>query len=300
MPGGLKKVARELLTSLPVVSHLFYKWYRYRSGMNDKVLRSHIQHCGHTIDLRCGNNESLPVATVREMEFLLREAGRRNLAIDEPLRWAIEQFARARYGLRIEPMESAGESGGLGGGSADQAVLARVIRERRSVRNWTAEGVDFNDIRDSIDVAKWAPSSCNRQLWHVLLIQREEEKEAISGYFPNVFYVKAPLLALVLMETSGYGQSDRHFVYLDGGAFIQNLLLILHAKGYGACWLGFKGWDCMGNVHFPAEKRDAFYAHFGLTPNLVPISMIAVGKPAKVPQAPPRQGLDQIVLRDKA
>ena len=100
------------------------------------------------------------------------------------------------------------------------------------------------------------------------------------------------------MDVSPYGAGERHLAYLDAAAFIQNLLLMLHAKGYGACWLGFKGWDCMGNVHFPAEHRDAFYAHFGLATNLVPISVIAVGRPANVPQAPPRQGLDQIVLSD--
>jgi nitroreductase len=146
-------------------------------------------------------------------------------------------------------------------------------------------------------MARWAPSSCNRQLWQTLVIQDPEEKDFLKHTFPNTFYAKAPVVIVVVMKTGNYGLDERHFVYLDGGAFIQNLLLALHAKGYGACWVGFRAWDASGNVYFPRERYEEFHERFKLEKDQVPISLIAVGRPAVAPVPPPRQGLEQILIR---
>jgi nitroreductase len=50
------------------------------------------------------------------------------------------------------------------------------------------------------------------------------------------------------------------------------------------------------NITTP-EKRAALESRFGLSRDQVPISLIAVGRPAAAPAAPPRQGIEQIVIR---
>jgi nitroreductase len=231
------------------------------------------------------------------MEFLVGEARHRHMPADEPIRWGLELLAMAKYGLRPAP-EGSGLPPVAGRCvSAQEAVLAAVIRERRSVRKWTTEPVNMDDVVAAIDVARWAPSSCNRQLWQTILITQREDVEFVSGYFDGTFYRQAPLLILVLMNAGLYSDCEKHFAYLDGAAFIQNLLLVLHARGYGACWLGFTGWNSTGRVFAAPERYEAFYEHFGLRKDQVPISMVAVGRPLTAPKAPPRQGIDSIVLK---
>jgi nitroreductase len=294
---GVKKVAKWALTSAPLLSTLYYRYRLRKSPLDDKLLRGKMQHVAHGIDLRIGQGRKVPMADIRELRFLLATMGRRGMEADGPTAWAANLLAMAEHGLRPKEAAPPRPPGAVSVAAEVPAVpLARAIMERRSVRNWTADPVDLEDLRRSIDVAKWAPSSCNRQLWQTLIVQDAAGKEFLARYFPNRFYLEAPVLVVVLMKTGLYGQGEKHFACLDGGAFIQNLLLVLHAKGYGACWIGFKGWDCAGNVFVDRGNYEKFYEHFGLDKELLPISMIAVGRPAAVPPAPPRQDIQNIVI----
>jgi len=298
MPGNLKRMIRDWLGSWPLVNRVFYRFYRYRDGLDEKALRGLIQQRGHSLDLRLGSGSAVPPELIKDLEFLLREARRRNLRADDPMRWALGLLGMARYGLGPASAESAAPAGGGPAAPGGPPMgLAEAIRNRRSVRKYTAEAVDAEDIVSAIDLAKWAPSSCNRQLWQAVLLQKKEDVEFISRYFSGTFHARAGLLILVVMNAGAYGDGEKHFAYLDGGAFIQNLLLVLHAKGYGACWLGFEGWDTAGRVFTTPEKRAALESRFGLSRDQVPVSLIAVGRPAAAPAAPPRQGIEQIVIR---
>ncbi|MCX5653867.1 MAG: nitroreductase family protein [Planctomycetota bacterium] len=297
MRSTLKNIIAGQLGSLPGVSRLFYRYYVYRVPLDEKGLRGLIQKRGHSIDLRLGSGEGIPRSLIKNLEFLFREVRRRNMLVDEPLRWALELLAMAKCGLRPAPEAVAPPPRAGCGALPEETALAAVIRGRRSVRQWSSEPVNADEIIAAIDVAKWAPSSCNRQVWQALLIERADDVTFLRDYFAGAFYAQAPLLVLVLAKTALYGPSERHFAYLDGAAFIQNLLLVLHAKGYGACWLGFTGWNSLGGVLVAEEKVRVFYEYFNLTRDQVPVSLVAVGRPASTPKAPPRQGIDNIVLR---
>lgn len=293
---NLKNGIAQQLTSLPIVSTLFYKYYVYRTALDEKLLRGKIQYLGHCIDLHITTGSKVPMPVIRELQFLLRETFKKQLPLDGPMLWSIELLLRAKYGLR--PVINKASTGPVCGGADTKAHLIDVIMNRRSVRKWTSEPTDLDDIEKAIEVARWAPSSCNKQPWQTLIIAKKEDIEFISEYFPGNFYTRAPVLLLIVMNKSLYGFSEKHFAYLDGGAFIQNLLLTLHANGYGACWLGFKGWDSADNLFVESEKYHDFYEHFKLNKNQVPISMVALGRPAMQPKAPPRQDLSNIIIRD--
>ncbi|MCK4375441.1 MAG: hypothetical protein KAX19_08935, partial [Candidatus Brocadiae bacterium] len=68
--------------------------------------------------------------------------------------------------------------------------------------------------------------------------------------------------------------------------------------GYGACWVGFKRWNTFGGKFIDPAVYEKFYKHFGLEKDKVPVSLIAVGRPALIPKAPPRQGLEQIIISE--
>lgn len=296
--GGFRKSLRMALGALPGVGSLFHRYWVYRGGLSEDALRAAARKVGHYIDLRLSTGEPVPAGKIRELEFLFRQVRRRGLVVDESVRWALEMYAAAKYGLRPETGggESTGGEPAQGAETAGRGNLETAIMQRRSVRRWTEEPVDADEIRDVIDIARWAPSSCNRQPVNAMIVERSEDREFLGEYFANRFYRSAQILILIVVDQTPYGGKDRHFVYLDGGAFIQNLLLVLHGRGYGACWLGFKAWDNTGRVSVSDETYEAFYERFGLSKHHVPVSAIAVGRPAGVPKPPPRKPLDQIIL----
>lgn len=296
MIGTLKGLIKSAAAAVPGARTLLMR-YKYRNlPLDEKQLRGAIQLVAHSIDLKMGAGQAAPLLAIRELEYLLTRFARAGHNADAPIAWAVTILDFARLGLRSKaetpPVRAAGEE------SLARMPLLKALLERRSVRAWTADPVNADDITRCIDLARWAPSSCNRQLWQTILISDPKEKEFLNGYFPNRFYMKAPLAILVLVNSGPYGTDEKQNVYLDAGAFIQNLLLALHAMGYGACWIGFRGWDSWGNVIAPRERYEAFYQHYGLAKHVVPVSLVAVGRPAVVPQAPPRQDLKSVIIRN--
>jgi len=290
--GRFRKTIRTAVGGLPVLGRLFYRHWVYRGGLSDEALRAALGQVGHYVDLRLTTGDRIPRCKAVELGFLLGEAGRRGWAADPAVRWAAERYAMLRFGLRPAEEERAETAPDTGGGGD----LEEAIRQRRSVRVWTDDPVNLAEIRDIIDAARWAPSSCNRQTVRAMVLERGEVRDFVSAYFPNRFHEKAPVLVLVLVDQTPYGGNDRHFVYLDAGAFIQNMLLLLHARGYGACWLGFKGWDNTGRVSVDQRAYEAFRERLGLLAEYVPVSAVAVGRPAKVPPPPARRPLDQVII----
>jgi len=153
--------------------------------------------------------------------------------------------------------------------------LKEAIYTRRSIRKYTEEPISNAEIHELIEAACWAPNASNQQMWHFVVVKNKEMMEAMAqavadkfaqisaqlGYTHELdgnkayalFFAQAPVTIAVLMrpvenkvtealrklEYSPLeiqrlrGQSDLQSI----GAAIQNLLLLAHAKGYGACWM---------------------------------------------------------------
>ena len=121
--------------------------------------------------------------------------------------------------------------------TAAAAVLA-AIRERRSVRKYTAEPVGREGLLAVLDAGRWAPSGKNNQPWRFLVVTagdpRRETLAGLTKYRPIV--ASAGALIVVLLDKSVmYNQVKDH---QSAGAVIQNMLLAAHAMGLGAVWLG--------------------------------------------------------------
>jgi nitroreductase len=288
--GALKQIA----IRLPVIGRWFYV-AKYRWVEDEKTIRARIQQVAHRIDLHISQNRRAPYDAIRECEFLIDRM--RGKSVDEAFFWALAVYAIALHQLQDGYLRDSGTHQLFAQTSQCKADLVATIKERRSIRKWTADTIDYEVINDAIDLAKWAPSSCNRQTWQVLLVDRQQDREFLRNYFSNKFWLSAPLLIVVMIDVAPYHEFEKHYAYLDAGAFIQNLLLTLHARGYGACWIGFAKWDALSNVHTDRSTCKAFYEHFKLSAGLIPVSMVAVGRAAIKPTAPFRQSKDSIIIK---
>jgi len=297
MLEGFKQLTRRAVTSLALTNRLYLKRRMYPYPMDEKTIRGKLQHLGHGMDLRLSSNRPVARTFIWEFEFFLDQIARKDIAIDEPLFWAFSVYVAAKHGLGPQYRSGMARTSQKQAGHNPEIGLLDAVVKRRSVRRWKPEPVEPADLERIVELARWAPSSCNRQLWKVLVVDTDSDKQFLTGYFANTFWLQAPVLAVILMDSTIYGSNEKHYAYLDGAAFIQNMLLLAEAFGYGACWIGFKGWDTLGNVFMPAERCDEFYRHFDLKRLLVPVSMIALGRPEVVPRVPPRQGVGTILTK---
>jgi nitroreductase len=172
----------------------------------------------------------------------------------------------------------------------DVAMLKTVIETRRSIRSFKSNKIGREKIDEILKAGLWAPSGCNRQSIEFLFLENKEDIkycQRIAGE-GNPFPQEASCAVVILADPRNYAlPSQRHMGYLEGGAAIQNMLLMAHCLGVGACWLFWSGGGKSGH-------RD-FVTKFKLDPWLLPVSMVCFGYPDVKPKySPVRNKLDKV------
>ena len=164
--------------------------------------------------------------------------------------------------------------------------LAKVIETRRSIRAFQPRDVPAALVRRLVEAARWAPSAGNQQAWFFWEVRdaalRERLAVAAGG---QRMLVEAPVTLLVTIDMERaerhYGRRGRElYAIQDAAAATQNMLLMAHAMGLGACWIGAFDEDAVG----------ALVPH----PRLRPVALVAIGYPAQSPAPPQRLPLDAI------
>lgn len=109
---------------------------------------------------------------------------------------------------------------------------------RGSVRSFTGELIPLQTIEKVIELAKNAPSVCNRQPTKVYYVDNKEKienilriQEGLTGYTDGV----SQLMVVVSDRNYFYTVGERNQLYIDGGLFLMNLLYALHYYEIGAC-----------------------------------------------------------------
>jgi nitroreductase len=121
--------------------------------------------------------------------------------------------------------------------SRDNPVL-RAIRERRSIRKFTADPVDRQTLTAILEAGQWAPSGKNNQPWRFLVVTRDDprmEKLAACTRYAPIVRSSAACICVFLAKDAMYSEMKDH---QGAGACLQNMLLAVHALGLGAVWLG--------------------------------------------------------------
>jgi nitroreductase len=109
---------------------------------------------------------------------------------------------------------------------------------RKSVREFTGEKIESSILEKVIDLANTAPSVCNRQASNIYLLEDKDKIEKVleiqagfAGYTDNV----SQLLVLTNDRKYYYTVGERNQFYIDGGAYLMNLLYALHYYKIANC-----------------------------------------------------------------
>ncbi|MEP5341486.1 MAG: nitroreductase family protein [Algibacter sp.] len=144
------------------------------------------------------------------------------------------------------------------------------VKSRFSIRDFSSKDVDVETIKKAVNIAKHAPSVCNRQSWKAHVYTKEEQilnLLKIQGG-NNGFTQSINKLIIVTTNIKAFTTLENNQLFIDGGLFSMNLVLALHSQGIGACCL---------NTCFPftSEKNAKQIGNIDVNERL--IMMIGIG-----------------------
>lgn len=116
--------------------------------------------------------------------------------------------------------------------------LHDAIRLRQSVRKFKDQPLDDKVLTQILDSARYAPSSCNEQLWNLIVIKNQRIKEQIVRIAgTSTLITKAPVVIAIYY----YDRAERPANIETASAAIQNMALTATDLGVGSLWLGAVG-----------------------------------------------------------
>ncbi|MHA1914077.1 MAG: nitroreductase family protein [Promethearchaeota archaeon] len=116
--------------------------------------------------------------------------------------------------------------------------FVEFIKKRKSIRSFIFKKINNDVIEEILECARWAPSGSNTQPWRVCIVVHPTVKRMLSELTKYGGIIEEAYVNLVVFLDLEKGY-DRVKDIQAMGAFIQNLLLGVHAQeGLGAVWIG--------------------------------------------------------------
>jgi nitroreductase len=109
------------------------------------------------------------------------------------------------------------------------------ILGRRSIRNYKADGIPPEDLKQILEAGRWAPSQGNKQPWHFILVDNPEQKRQLAEVSKAQMWVADAAYILVAV---GLATVNEKWCKIDTAIALENMVLAAHGLGYGTCWIG--------------------------------------------------------------
>ena len=146
-----------------------------------------------------------------------------------------------------------------------------AILTRRSIRDFKEEKISEEIIQDLLKAGMHAPSAYNQQAWQFVVVDDRKTLDHLADFHPHAKMCKsAPQAVLVCVDLSLEKSKDNWL--FDCAAATQNIMLAARAKNIGSVWVG---------IYFNKDLKEEFQKTFHLPKNILPISLIPLGYPAK-------------------
>jgi nitroreductase len=160
----------------------------------------------------------------------------------------------------------------------------KALLGRRSIRRFTGENVPDEDVKKLLEAAMAAPSACNQQPWHFVVIRSRDTFNGIMQIQPYTKMLGKASLAVVVCADPEL-QTCPGFWVQDCSAATENLLLAVHAMGYGATWCGV-----YPNDDVVWKMRELL----GLPKQVYPLCVVAIGVPDEEKQPADRYSEERV------
>ena len=145
-----------------------------------------------------------------------------------------------------------------------------TIFNRTSIRSYSDQKVEKDQIMTLLKAGMSAPSAVNKQPWEFIVIDDKDLMGKISDEFKNAGMVKKASCAIIVCGDMNLtlGGDVQEFWVQDCSAATQNILLAAHSMGLGAVWCG---------VYPNSERVEALKNLLSLPDNIIPLNIIPIG-----------------------
>ncbi len=165
-------------------------------------------------------------------------------------------------------------------------VLPEIL-QRRSVRAYSAEPVEKDQLERILEAGRLAPSAKNRQEWRFVVVQRRDIRDRIrEAAFGQEFVSQAPAIIALCTTNIDYRMPNGHLSYPIDIAFAASQMM-LQAVHEGLA-------TCAVTTFDEQEIREILTIPFSMR---VPL-LLLLGHAADVPEATPRKALKNISSRE--
>ena len=125
----------------------------------------------------------------------------------------------------------------------------KLITERQSTRKYLGKGVDRSLVKKCLEAARLAPSACNSQPWHFVVVDDKDKikeiGEAAASLGMNKFAADVPVIVAVVLEKMNFTAKvgsilkNKDYCMLDLGIAVEHFCLQATEEGLGTCIIGW-------------------------------------------------------------
>lgn len=147
------------------------------------------------------------------------------------------------------------------------------INTRCSTRVFEDKTITREDLDKIIRSAFTAPSACNLQPWHFIVVTDEDTLRDMVDVHPYAAMFKSAKAAVIVCgDMDKTIKNHEEFWVQDCSAATENILIAAHTLGIGSVWTGI----------YPVMERCEFLKnYFDMPDNITPFSLIALGYPGE-------------------
>lgn len=124
-----------------------------------------------------------------------------------------------------------------------------LVQKRQSTRKYSDKNVDRALVTRCLEAARLAPSACNSQPWHFIIVDDpgriKEIGEAAASLGMNKFATEVPVIVAVVLEKMNFTAKigsmlkNKDYCMLDLGIAVEHFCLQAAEDGLGTCILGW-------------------------------------------------------------
>ena len=145
--------------------------------------------------------------------------------------------------------------------------ILETIFTRRSIRKFTGESINDEDLKAILKAGFQAPSAHNYQPRDFIVVRDKDIIKEIAEFHTYAKMLPKAGCGIIVCGDKEK-QPEMGFLVADCSASIQNILLASHGIGLGAVWCG---------LYSVTELTESMASILGLPKNIIPIGMVVVG-----------------------
>lgn len=150
-------------------------------------------------------------------------------------------------------------------------TLLELASKRVSCRAYdTTREIDKSVLDEVIEIARLAPSACNKQPWRLIVVKSKSKLTELGESYDRDWFQTAPMvLAVVADHTESWHRADgKDHADVDASIFVEHICLAAAEKGLGTCWV----------CNFKPEIANKVLGIDGVEKEL--IALVPIGYPA--------------------